>query len=775
MILLVDLIVAPINLPVDRVMLLLHAVIVIWDHRMGVVQEQAREMLVHLIHELVISKMDDAEISSKISSVEAFIEAIRQHDSKVAWAYDDNHGADNRYDLNQPLVYVVNEVVKIFSITYPGMQAAWGRITLDWATHCPVRHLACRSLQIYRCILIPLDAKTIVELLHRLTIAISDDEQITQTYSMDILRTFRTIIEAVGPTNIQLLPHLFWTTCACLDTINETEFVEALAMLEVLLDKFDLGDAGVVSLLSESKPTEFKWCSDVLTGMIYKGCRTEVSISKTLDILDRLVQVPSNPIVGDESRLLFTFLANLPRLLHSFVEVSTPQTISAVNTMAAVSRSHAPELAQILDDLAEGRILDVENFLSLSLHAIKLSFFPLHEVQSLTFLIGLLTNNVPWFRIQVLHILSGILPNINLHKPEVIERCPDLISPLLRLLQTDLSLIAMRLLDQFLALPGVKINQTQLQMSMASVRASRQFRKQYDKTQSLYGIPDESGWSVPMPAIRKESVRANINIIAAAFGGSAHVGLAASPSSEVEFYKEDNIYGSSYFPDRTGTMTSDEAGLVSTNMGELMSKLDTLDDFFEDDGPEPSPSYPFTRTSASTPTSGTRSNHFHNFSQDGVFGQHANFNSHRGNTMDIRHGAGRDPIVMSPSMFSQSPKPLNRPGIQARSITSPAINQRTPPEKITSVQTEVDTETLSEDETSFGRASTSDGSFIMNSHHRSKNGQARPFFRNIGVRSGVRRLIGSERSRNMRLNLDPSPEVPKVPDIYRQNIRSSDL
>src|ERR1700760_2641291 len=92
MILLVDLIVSSVQLAKDRIPLLLQVVLVLWDHYIPLVQDQAREMLVHLIHELVLSNMDDNTDGPTKGEIESFIDEIRLHDPKVVWMYDDFNG-----------------------------------------------------------------------------------------------------------------------------------------------------------------------------------------------------------------------------------------------------------------------------------------------------------------------------------------------------------------------------------------------------------------------------------------------------------------------------------------------------------------------------------------------------------------------------------------------------------------------------------------------------------------------------------------------------------
>ncbi len=48
-----------------------------------------------------------------------------------------------------------------------------------------------------------------------------------------------------------------------------------------------------------------------------------------------------------------------------------------------------------------------------------------------------------------------------------------------------------------------------VRMSMTS--AASKDRKDYETTQSLFGIPEESGWSIPVPAKKTEITRANIH------------------------------------------------------------------------------------------------------------------------------------------------------------------------------------------------------------------------------------------------------------------------
>lgn len=242
LILLVDLMVAPVSLAPESVPILLQVVTVLWDHYTTLVQEQAREMLVHLIHELVISRLDDNTPADTRKSIEDLIDAIRRHDRSVVWGYEDSNGKTDEGESSVPpsMEHLTTGVVQTFEIAFPGIKEQWGRLSLTWATSCSVRHLACRSFQVFRCILTSLDQNMLGEMLVRLSNTIADEDAEIQIFAMEILTTLKTLIAKLDPEKLATFPQLFWTTCACLDSINEREFLEAVDMLDHLWTSWTL-------------------------------------------------------------------------------------------------------------------------------------------------------------------------------------------------------------------------------------------------------------------------------------------------------------------------------------------------------------------------------------------------------------------------------------------------------------------------------------------------------------------------------------------------------
>jgi len=212
-----------------------------------------------------------------------------------------------------------------------------------------------------------------------------------------------------------------------------------------------------------------------------------------------------------------------------------------------------------------------------------------------------------------------------------------------------------------------------------------------------------------------------------------------------------------------------------------------LDDFFEDDDTETLSELPSNMGLGRFTTSQTDV-------RENVYDQqtlpllhksltrNASVTSFQSGFADAKVPVSRDPGVMTPTLFTAptgppapAPSgPLPRPGLHSRSVTSPSVNQRTPPAY--SMSTDENEEPFSDDD-AMARTNAVEKSFSL-------EGMIRPLTQDTRsrIRSGMRRLTGGggdakekEKTREaIRAALQKSPQVPKVPDIYLQNPKSAD-
>ena len=776
MMLLVDLVVSPFQLSVDKVAVLLQVVLVQWDQYATIVQDQARELLVHLMHELVLSKLAPDTSDSTKKCIEDFIEAVREHDPKIAWSYSDSDvrpGEEDNRAVSEPMAYVVDEIVKIFQFNdkYLDIREEWGKVTMNWATTCSVRHVACRSFQIFRCTCTKLDQQMLADMLARLSNTIADDENHDfLIFSLEILTTLRSIIGNLAPEALVLYPSLFWTTCACLDTIFEREYQEGLRMLDLLLDKLDLSDPDILDVLRENQPPRWEGSFQGVHALLYKGMRSSQSMERSLAIMERLNKVPSSDIVGGDERLLFTVLANLPRYMHQFERGDIDKTAldSADVLSAAADAQKFSNLSRALQGFAKSRYRNQKDFLSQCMNAVRAALPSHYEFDSLVFLLGIVNNQSDWFKVKTMQILCVLIPSMDMRKPEIASHGPDLISPLLRLLQTEHCQQALDVLDNVIDMTG-RTDPKHLRMSMVGSHSSRATRKEYERIVSLYGIPEESGWSVPMPAVNSARTRGNVHAV---FNTVALAGFQADsePASTPEFEFHKDEYQDSYFTDRTATMMSDDTK-VDGNMGELAMKLDSLDDFFDEQADTASTLDPLDSPRMPRYPSG--------FEREAVYDQQAlpilhkslkrntSVSSFQTGFAELRYQPPREPPVMNPMAFSQNATMPVRPGLHNRSITSPAMTTKPSPNGHPDLpsgdETTDDQGSFSDDELSIARAHTSDERLQVQT-------TVKPAGFKAGLRSGLRRLTSTSGNREAReaLRSAPlkSPKVPKVPATF---------
>ncbi|RKF71527.1 Cell morphogenesis protein PAG1 [Golovinomyces cichoracearum] len=581
LIFLVDLVISPIQLIADNLPLLLHVIASLWIHYIPAIREHAKELLIHLVREFVIAKINHENFVSQKKDIEAFIESIKQYDSFMSWS-DENQrsNTDELRDKIPPgMRQLVSTINESFRLTYPEIQKDWTKISLTWATSCPIKHFACRSLQVFRCIVTLLDHSMLADILQRLSNTISDQDPDVQKFSMEILTTLKCLISKLDNDELLKFPQLFWTICACLETVNEEEFQELLYMLEVFLNKIDLDNNDIRVIISEGRPAKWEGKWEGIQKLIYRGLRSSKSLDITLKMISRITQLPNDDITGDESRLMFAILANFPRLMHAMDRATIDNDNVANATLIAniaESQGHS-NISRVLTRFASSQYRISEEFLVQLISAIKESFFPLWNFKGLVFLIGLLKNSLSWFKIMTFRILFAFISEIDMSKPEILSQSPDLILPLIPLLQTEYSKQALELLDRITLITSNPFDTQQNRMNITHL-SSETTRKENIITQNLLGKPESTGWALPFTAKQTSITRGNIYTIFCSCLTVENITSEFRLAQEADFQNDD--LQNSQMPEILENSLSDE-GRGKGNIGELILKLDSLDGFFE--------------------------------------------------------------------------------------------------------------------------------------------------------------------------------------------------
>ncbi|KAG5513854.1 hypothetical protein PMAC_000476 [Pneumocystis sp. 'macacae'] len=556
--------------------LLLHVSFIQLDHYTILVKDQAKEMLITLLNRICLNGLEKDEL---LKIKDDLVNVLQSKNPKLLWTYDDLNPTKKNPRIPGEMKKMVDEILEICFIKYNDLRQMWGKIAITWATSCPVRHLACRSFEIFRCLFLPLDQNILADMLARLSNTICDTSLDIQGFAMEILVTLKTLTEKLDDSEFRNYPQLFWGIVACLNTIHEQEFVQCVLILEEIMKKIDLhSHSNVVFLLSMFPP---KWVGkfDGLQSLILKGLRSSTSYDITLRILDFIIELPNNDIVGNNERLLFAILANLPRFLVALEHTTMSQDVincaKKLQNMANVQG--LLELEKIIFSFSRSRFRIKDDFIKQIVFIIRDIYFPEWEIPVLVFMLGMLSNKWRWIKVKVMDILKVMLPYIDTSRPKFSGFGADLISPLLRLLKTGYVQQALEVLEKITVISGGSIDKYILRM----ILGDKHVKNECQKVDELFGIPDENGWAVAMPSVTAATTRSNLHSVFYTCSISSLNERLITP--DIQFHVDDYYHGADDCSATAFSITSEDCG-EGDSLDDMVSTLHSLDIFFADDG-----------------------------------------------------------------------------------------------------------------------------------------------------------------------------------------------
>ena len=571
MVFLVDLLTVSNDRMIEKLPLLLHVTFSLLDHYLFIVQELAGALLIHLIQTLAPNEPKSATT----------IETLRQRDHfKHLWVYDDLNNDKKGARTPKNMDLLARNILEIFVNVAPKLQDEWSRVSLNWATTCAVRHIACRSFQIFRSLLSFLDQSMLKDMLHRLSNTISDETLDIQGFAMQILMTLNAITAELDSDKLIDFPQLFWSSVACLSTIHEQEFIEVLSTMNKFISKIDLDAPDTVSCLISTFPPKWEGKFEGLQLIVLVGLRSATAWEPSIKFLDKLNTLKDSEIIGmGDSRLLMSLLANMPRFLHALHQKSIPPEIErAASALSSLAESAGkPSLARIMESLSKNRFRSKKDFVVQTLSTIKDIFFPVYEAQSLVLLLGFLSNKIPWVKVETMSLLKHIFPLVDLQCDEFVGVGADLISPLLRLLLTDYAEQALEVLDEAVIISGSQLDRDVLRMSLGNTS----IKKEYEKTATLFGLPDENGWAIPMPAVTAASTRNNVHAVFSTCVVPALVdeNEEHQKEEEIQFHFEDYYAPAPDYGDSVSVAVEE----ADASLSNVWAALDDFDSFFTKD------------------------------------------------------------------------------------------------------------------------------------------------------------------------------------------------
>ena len=489
----------------DELPTLLHAIFTHLDHRSLIVRESAKRMLIQLLRSWIpgYDELPDRLNHPARSLLVSSISELEQELDSVVWKEE-----QSSKQVEPKMQSLCSRVLTLLAPLHPKLVERWGSLALLWGTACSIRAIAFRSLQIFRALLPSITSSDLALLLARLSSTISRPEENIRSFSNELIHT----LKVLGSSNFldrSLLPQMYWCACACLSTTVESEFLQALAFLESVLDRLDLDDEHTINTLISQHPAEWKGRSSLQTPLLV-GLRSSRTSDATFRMLQKLAKVTDSNIIDPtrRGRVRDLYTVALPWCYRSMTEDTSDPDLQtfAQDVGYLADREGRSSISRIMASFIKGRFRTKEDFLRQSVASLREHYGDEDWTEVVTLLLGLVLNSYRWLRVSALQILKVLFQQRETRNPVELLGS-ELLMPLLRLLETDLAPAALEVLEEPMTISGGPPAKQVLRMSMQL----KSLTKDVESVSSdIFGVPEESGWCVARPERSKDACLSNI-------------------------------------------------------------------------------------------------------------------------------------------------------------------------------------------------------------------------------------------------------------------------
>ena len=487
----------------DELPTLLHAIFTHLDHRSLIVRESAKRMLIQLLcswvpgYDEILDRSNYPTRGLLVSS----ISELEQEMDRVAWKEE-----ESSKQVQPKMQSLCSRVLTLLVPLHPKLAERWGSLALLWGTACSIRAIAFRSLQIFRALLPGITSSDLALLLARLSNTISRPEENIRSFSSELIHTLK-VLGSSTSLDKSLLPQMFWCACACLSTTVETEFLQALAFLESVLDRLDLDDEQTIDTLISQRPPEWKDMESLQSPLLV-GLRSSRTSDSTFKMLQKLAKVTDSSIIDPtRGRVRDLYTAALPWCYRSMTEDTSDPDLQAFaqDVGYLAEKEGRSSISRIMASFIKGRFRTKEDFLRQSVASLREHYGVEDWTEVVTLLLGLVLNSHRWLRVSALQILKVLFQQRETRSPVELLGS-ELLMPLLRLLETDLAPAALEVLEEPMTISGGPPAKQVLRMSMQL----KSLTKDVESVSDIFGIPEESGWCVARPQRSQDTCLSNI-------------------------------------------------------------------------------------------------------------------------------------------------------------------------------------------------------------------------------------------------------------------------
>ncbi|TKY90551.1 hypothetical protein EX895_000549 [Sporisorium graminicola] len=633
---------------------LLHAIFMHIDSRSAFVRPQMVELLEQLMRCTIsvgASATSNASISGssihivdseRISAAKAQVERLFARRTFASWAAETTEeDYDNQYKMPKHLLSTAHDTLSLIEPFFMSFRQDWGSVALTWAASNPIRHMACRSFQVFRALQPSVTPSMMVTILGRLADTVSDHKPEVHRFTLEVLYALNLVVKHCEPFNREFLAQTWWATLACLSTINEAEFAESVAILENLVDRLDIGSPDVIAFLVQKCPEGWEGDVGVLRILVSRGLRSSETSAPSFRLMAKLAKCRDPALIDfdNKCRLGYLFVAALPWFLQvteeslkaaggSVTSKSDPRNataasgggvkksgreragaassiaspaLSAVETQTvlemaadlAATASHLEmrDFERVATSISRSRFRTKDDLVRQAVNCVRSHYLPEHGPELAVLLLGVVLNRHEWMRRQAMQVLKIFFQALDTRNHAAFSSLgSELLMPLLRQLSTPLSAQALEVLDEPIVVHGGPAANQILRMSLqwGNMNFNGQTRD-FVHDASIFGPPQESGWAVADPQDMATRTRINLQALVKM---CEHTLDIIPTGNNVNFVVDDAYDGTAegdgagFTLDEApgvGGVRSEEAPPPAASLGDLVNQLHDLSSFFGDD------------------------------------------------------------------------------------------------------------------------------------------------------------------------------------------------
>lgn len=559
----------------------LHMLLVHIDHTTAFIRQQARDILARLA--TLLQKLDKRITEASVLPASRLAEVLWSW--RHFWEHDDTATSPDRKGPPN-MDKLLEDFLDLLQTRIPDLSRLWAAVALEWATSCLLRHMACRSLQVFRLLTPTIDQRMLAEMLARLADSVSDQSGDSHVFAQEILLTLTTIVNVCPTPVLEDVPHLFWGSLACLESGNENEVALVCAMATNAIERLEQLSSNSIKAIASVKPEQLD-----IPGMLrHLAWRAFASTTTMEPAWAFFTILASSAEAATLIPLVSSFHLMLPiALLYGLQALETGETsvelISFTEGLAALATANDQHsMARIMTSLGKNRFRSKEDLIRQSINCMAECSNAEQRIEIFVFLLGALNNPLEWVRIRVLTILKAYARQVNLDEAQIDDLGSDLLRPLLRLLQSNLAPLVLEVLDEKIPIPhdtAGKTNgygQSHVNGSRPSTASSRRpghlpdtENVPLDTRSLIFGEPSSTGWCLPDPSQGADAVRTKLRALVESCGVQ---GKTSADNSPFEFATEDDQFATEN--DFSFSDTRSQVDGDASVLGDMVSTLHDL-------------------------------------------------------------------------------------------------------------------------------------------------------------------------------------------------------